>query len=177
MDHINKVHNINIEKLPLDNSSLESNVWLAGFTYADGHFQINLQGNYSLNKSLHLKRGRVKCTFSIKQRVIDKPTRDSCVPFMTQLANLFKCEIKYARENEMTFLTQADSKHHLTKSYFDKYPLLTSKWFDCLCFLQGLNYLGKGLTNKEIHEVQKIKSSMNRGRVNFNWEHLNNLKI
>jgi hypothetical protein len=35
----------------------------------------------------------------------------------------------------MTFLAQADSKHHLTKSYLDKYPLMTSKRLDYLCFL------------------------------------------
>lgn len=113
IDHLNITHNANIDKLPLDTSNLESNGWLSGFTDADGHFQISLQGNYSLNKSVHLKRGRVKCTFSIKQIVIDKPPGDFCV--MTEIANLFKCKIKYERENEMPFLAQADSKHNLTK--------------------------------------------------------------
>jgi LAGLIDADG DNA endonuclease family protein len=167
IDHINLIHNTNIEKLPLDNSNIESNSWLAGFTDADGHFQVSLEGVYGLNKSL--SRGRVKCTFSIKQRVIDKPTGDSCVPFMLKIAELFQCKIiKYKSKNEMTFLAQADSKHYLTKSYFDKYPLMTSKHLDYLCFLQGLNYLGKRLTDQEIIEIQRIKSSMNKNRTYFN---------
>lgn len=119
IDHINIVHNTNIDKLPLDNSSIESNAWLAGFTDADGNFLISLEGVYGLNKSL--SRGRVKCTFSIKQRVIDRPTGDSCVPIMSKIAKYFQCNINYKSENEMTFLAQADSKHFLTKFYFDKW--------------------------------------------------------
>jgi len=172
IDHINLIHKTNIEKLPLDNSNIESNSWLAGFTDADGHFQINLGGTYGLNKVV--SRGRVKCTFSIKQRVIDKPTGDSCVPFMAKIAEFFQCKIIiYKSKNEMTFFAQANSKHYLTKSYFDKYPLMTSKRLDYLCFLQGLNYLGKRLTDQEIIEIQKIKGSMNRNRTYFNWDHLN----
>jgi hypothetical protein len=68
----------------------------------------------------------------------------------------------------MTFLAQADNKHHLTKSYFHKYPLMTSKHLDYLCFIQGLDYIGKRLTNKEIIRIQKIKSYMNKGITHFN---------
>jgi hypothetical protein len=175
IDHVNIIHNTNIEKLPLDNSNIETNPWLSGFTDADGHFQISLEGNYGLNKSLSADRGRVKCIFSIKQRVIDKRTGDSCVSFMSKIAEFFQCNIKYESENEMTFLAQADSKHYITKSYFKKYPLMTSKRLDYFCFLQGLNYLGKRLTDQEVIEIQMIKSSMNRNRTYFNWEHLNAL--
>jgi LAGLIDADG endonuclease len=174
IDRINMIHNTNIEKLPLDNSNIESNAWLAGFADADGHFQISLEGVYGSNNSLC--RGRVKCIFSIKQRVIDRPTGDSCVPIMSKIAKYFQCNVNYASENEMTFLAQADSKHYLTKYYFDKYPLMTSKHLNYLCFLQGLNYLGKRLTNQEIIEIQAIKNSMNNNRTFYNWDHLNNLK-
>jgi len=68
----------------------------------------------------------------------------------------------------MTFLAQADSKHHLTKSYFDKYPLMTSKRLDYLCFIQALDYLGKRLIGAEAINIQKIKGSMNKNRTHFN---------
>jgi len=78
IDHLNLLYNTNIQKLPLDTSNLYSNAWLAGFTDADGNFSISLEGSYALvlseNKSQ--KIGRLKL-FSIKQRVIDKPTGDS----------------------------------------------------------------------------------------------------
>lgn len=47
----------------------------------------------------------------------------------------------------MIFLVQADSKHHLTKPYFDKYSLMTSKRLYSLCFRQALYYLVKRLAN------------------------------
>jgi hypothetical protein len=87
---------------------------------------------------------------------------------MSKIAEFFQCNVKYESENEMTFLAQSDSKHHLTKYYFDKYPLMTSKHLDYLCFLQGLNYLGKRLTDQEIIQIQTIKSSMNNNRTFYN---------
>jgi hypothetical protein len=87
---------------------------------------------------------------------------------MTEIADLFECNINYKAINEMVFLVQADSKHYLTKSYFDKFPLMSSKHLDYLCYLQGLPYLGKRLTSKEITEIQAIKISMNSKRTYFN---------
>lgn len=51
-------------------------------------------------------RKRVKFIFSIKQSMIDKPTGDSCVLFMSKIAYLFKCKIKYKSKNEVIFLAQ-----------------------------------------------------------------------
>lgn len=172
IDRINTKHSTSIEKLPLDNSNIFSHPWLTGMADSDGNFHISLEGVYGSNNSR--LRGRVKCSFSIKQRVIDKPTGLSCVPFMTEIADLFECNINYKAINEMVFLVQADSKHYLTKSYFDKFPLMSSKHLDYLCYLQGLPYLGKRLTSKEITEIQAIKNSMNSKRTYFNWDHLIN---
>lgn len=173
IDRINLIHNTEIKKLPLDTSSLGSNPWLAGMTDADGNFHIGLEGTYKHNNNNNL-RGRVKCTYSIKQRVIDKPTGLSCLAFMTEIADFFQCKINYKSTNAMTFLVQANSKHYLTKAYFNMYPLMTSKWLNYLCFLQGLDYLGKPLTDKEIVDIQNLKNSMNNKRTYFNWDHLIN---
>lgn len=175
IDHINLIHNTRIKKLPLDNSNLGYNPWLAGFTDADGNFIISLEGVYGLNNSK--VRGRVMCTFSIMQRVIDKPTDLSCLPFMTEIANFFQCKIIYKSDNALTFLVQADSKHYLTKSYLNKYPLMTSKRLNYLCFLEGLNYLGKRLTDNEIRDIQALKLSMNNKRTYYDWNHLKNLDV
>ena len=179
IDHINLLYNTNIEKFPLDDSSLGSNAWLAGFTCTDGHFQISLEDVYRFNKeyvSLVPKRARVKCTFSIKQRVVYNLTGDSFVPIMKKIADFFQCKLKYESKNEVTFQAQTDSKHYLIKSYFDKYLLMTSKYLDYLSYSQGLNYLGKRLTYEEVINIQNIKNSMNKNRTYFNWDHLNNLK-
>ena len=175
IDRINLKHNINIEKLPLDNCNLGSNPWLAGFTDADGHFHIDLEGIYGFTN--FLVKGRVKCTFSINQKVIDKPTGLSCLPFMTEIANFFQCKINFNGVNIMVFRVSANSKHYLIKSYFDKYSLMTNKRYNYICFLRGLNYLGKRLTDKEIHacaEIQNFKNYMNNKRTYYNWDHLKN---
>ena len=54
---------------------------------------------------------------------------------------------------------------------------MTSKRLNYLCFIQGLNYLGKRLTNKEIEEIRKIKNSMNNKRTYYNWDHLNSFYL
>jgi len=118
-----------------------------------------LEGNYGLNKYISLAnpRGRIKCIFSIKQRAIDKPTGDSYVPFILKIADLFQCKIKYESENIIIFLAQVNSKHRLTKSYFDKYPLMISKHLGYLWVLQALDCLGKHLIDREIINIRAIK--------------------
>lgn len=172
IDQINMKHKVKIEKLPLDNSELDSNPWLAGFTDADGNFHISLEGIYGSNESF--SRGRVKCGFAITQSTMYKLTGESCVPFMTDIANLFQCKLNYRAGNTIAFVAGADSKHNLTINYFSKYPLMSSKYINYLDFLKGLEYLGKPLTDEEILEVQKIKNSMNNKRTYYNWDHLKN---
>lgn len=88
---------------------------------------------------------------------------------MTNIADLFKWKIKYESLNARTFLAQADSKHHLTKSHFDKYSLMTSKRLYYLCFIQALDYMGKRLTGTEAINIQNIKGSMYKNGTHFNW--------
>jgi hypothetical protein len=89
-------------------------------TDANGNFYISLDGVYGLNNSI--VRGRVKCTFSINKRVIDKAAGLSCVPFMTEIANFFQCKMNFIGENLMIIRVSANSKHYLTKLYFEKFP-------------------------------------------------------
>lgn len=69
---------------------------------------------------------------------------------MVNIANFLQTKILFKENNAMVFNTQTKNNHYLTKEYFDKYPLMISKYLDYLCFLKGLNYLGRGLTEKEI---------------------------
>ena len=141
-------------------------------TEVGGNFHISLMGIYGLNNLI--TRGRVICTYSIKQRLIDKLTGESCLPFMSKIADLFQCKVIHKVGNQIDFSAQANNKHYLVRSYFNKYPLMSSKYLDYLSYLQGQNYLSKSLTNKEIIEIQFIKNSMNNKRVFFNWDHLHN---
>lgn len=93
---------------------------------------------------------------------------------MTEIATMFKSKIYFNKDNSMNLQAQTHSNHSLVKSYFDKFPLMTSKYLDYLSFIQGLSYLGKSLTEEEIIKIQIIKNSMNSKRVYYNWDYLNN---
>ena len=65
--------------MPLDTSSLDSNAWLAGLIDTDGHFSIN-------------------------QSELNRVTKESNVPFMTQLAHFFQVNLNYKVENSPLFV-------------------------------------------------------------------------
>ena len=67
----------------------------------------------------------------------------------------------------VVFFVQSDKTHHLVTSYFTKYPLMSSKHLNYLCYEKSLNYLGKRLTQEEISELRNIKGSMNNKRTEF----------
>ena len=184
IDNLNLWRNANLLKLPLDDSSLDSNAWLAGFIDCDGHFSIKLSGCYSSDDSDI--RGRVQCLFSINQSEFSRVTGESNVAFMTKLAEFFQVNLNYKIENSPTFkqpaknivfYAQSDRKHYIIVSYITKFPLMTSKHLNYLAFFKGLNYLGKRLTREEILEVRFLKNSMNNKRTVYNWDHLNEFYV
>jgi len=184
IDNLNKWRNANLLKLPLDNSSLDSNAWLAGFIDCDGNFSIKLSGCYSSDDSD--VRGRVQCVFSLNQSELNRVTKESNVNFMTKLAEFFQVNLNYKTEyssafkepaKKIVFYAQSDRKHYIIVSYLTKFPLMTSKHLDYLAFFKGLNYLGKRLTREEILEVRSIKKSMNNERTEYNWDHLNDFYV
>lgn len=176
IDFINLRHNLNIEKLPLDNSNLDSNPWLSGFTDADGSFYIALHGKYRINPN-NRKSGEVRCSFNITQRIIDKLTNKSCTPFMSEIANLFTCKLYKTDLNIIRITVCNPNKLKLINSYFNKYPLMTSKYLNYLSYLEGFDYINRNLSDNEVSKIRAIKNSMNSKRIYFNWDHLNNFYI
>lgn len=184
IDNLNKWRNANLSKLPLDNSNLDSNAWLAGFIDSDGNFSIKLTGCYNSDDSDIL--GRVRCVFSLNQSEVNRVTKESNVNFMTKLAEFFQVNIYYKTENssvfkepakKVVFYAQSDRKHYIIVSYLAKFPLMTSKHLNYLAFFKGLNYLGKRLTREEILEVRSIKNSMNNKRTEYTWDHLKDFYV
>lgn len=182
IDNLNIFALRHIFKLPLDESDLYSNAWLAGFSDADGNFSVKLEGYYANNNLLN-KDNRIKCVFSINQREIYKRTNESFISIMSKLANFFKCNINYKLAKHpsfkipaklLVFYVQSNNKHYLVTKYFNKYPLMTSKYLNYLDYCKALSFLGKHLSLEEILNVRNIKNYMNNKRTYFNWDHLNN---
>lgn len=174
IDFVNLKHNLNIKKMPLDNSNLNSNPWLSGFVDADGCFYIGLLGKYSVSKN-NRKYGEVRCRFHLTQRIIDKLTGKSCIPFMTDIANIFRCRLYItSRHNTIRIVISKTDKLKLVNSYFNEHPLMTSKYLNYRSYMEGINYLNRQLSDDEIIEIQTIKGNMNTKRTHFNWDHLKN---
>jgi hypothetical protein len=175
IDNLNKWRGANLVKLPLDNSSIDSNAWLSGFIDTDGHFSIKLTGIYGSDDSVI--RGRVQCVFSINQSELNRVTGESNVPFMTALAKFFQVNLLHKIENAsasrgsaktISFFAQSDRKHFIITTYLSKFPLMSSKHLNYLSFFKALSYLGRQLTREEVLEIRAIKSSMNKSRTEYN---------
>lgn len=96
---------------------------------------------------------------------------------MSQLAQYFQVNLNYivfdslafkTPSNIIVFLAQPDKKHFLIISYLSKFPLMSSKHLNYLCFVKATEYLGKILTDQEISEIRLLKKSMNNNRTEYN---------
>nr|QJQ35272.1 LAGLIDADG endonuclease [Fusarium lactis] len=175
IDFINIRHNLDIAKLPLNKDNLDFSPWLSGFIDADGGFYIGLRGRYSIkNRDLNIP-GEVRCRFHLTQRITDKLTNESCIPFMTEIANYFTCKLYVSNQHNIANMMVSNiNVLKIINSYLNKYPLMTSKYLNYLCYLEGINYTKKYLSDDEIDKIQYLKSSMNTTRSYYNWDHLDN---
>lgn len=86
IDWLNLKHkDINIDKKPLDTSSLASNAWLSGFIEADGHFAVRT--------TVTAKYSRIECKFELCQRQIDH-NGNSNLYFLEEIAEFISVVVK-----------------------------------------------------------------------------------
>lgn len=85
-----------------------------------------------------------------------------------------------SREANNTYYTLAASSKvslNIIISYFNKYPLFSSKFLDYK-YLERVAHLiinGQHLTDEGIQIVEFVRSRMNTKRTDFNWDHFKNL--
>jgi len=91
IDYINEFQNLNILKLPLDNSYLSSNSWLAGFIDANGSFQLR-----STEKSIKIRK--VECRFELEQAQLDL-NKKSNFEIMEKIGSFLLCLVKETKKN------------------------------------------------------------------------------
>lgn len=170
IDKLNLNNSLEIPKLPIDNSSLDDNAWLAGFTEADGYFGVFIS-EYK-PKSEDRKRSqsrRVKCRFAIEQRQFDRPTNSSCKPYMKMIANFFNVTLLENTRTTFnipnsTYYIHVESREKLSKviAYFDKYPLMGEKGLDYQDFktVYSLILTNNHLTDLGREEIKRIVTNI-----------------
>jgi hypothetical protein len=123
--------NIVIYKLPIDNSPLESNSWLAGFSCCEGTFEVRTSDDGV--------RRNFSTVFSISQSRIDTHLFKAYEQIMSTIAKflLAKLSIVYISTydrlgKQASWRAKSTSQRGSTVvvNYFSKYPLFNSKQLD-----------------------------------------------
>ena len=148
---INENDNSSIVCLGLDQSPIDSNSWLAGFTDADGSFSITVCDRKKNGKIL---RTSVQTFFRIelKQNYSREVTQDqggaSYFNILTNIAAFFTVNL-YTRTRFLgdkvyyafMVLGHNSRSHDIVRNYFDRFPLYSSKYlaYKDWCYVQDLH--------------------------------------
>jgi hypothetical protein len=87
---------------------------------------------------------------------------------MTNIANHFNSKLYYNKGNSVYFSANTEKNNPAVEYYFSKYPLMTSKYLNYLCYKEGLSYKGRRLNQEEISKIRLLKGSMNSKRIYYN---------
>lgn len=172
-----------IVKLSLDDSSLESNPWLAGFIEADGNFYCSF---YLNSKGI---AEVVKSYMRVSQKQLYKNTSDklkennSNFQIMNKIREFLDVknvnEIKRIKENyvEIAYEVRTTKKIScdILINYLSVYSLFSSKHQDFLDWRE-FHRIRLSREYKTIEGTSKLiflKNSMNTKRTQFNWDSLN----
>lgn len=182
------ISNSNVNLLPIDESSIDSNSWLAGFTDADGNFSITITTRKKNNK---LGANRVQTFFRIElrqsyHREVDQNLGGtSYFSILTKISAYLNVNLYTRTRNvgdkvyySFMVISHNNSSHEQVRNYFNKFPLFSSKYlaYKDWCKVQDIQLEKKFVVNY-IEECKEIKSRFNNNRKLFNWDHLENLTL
>lgn len=170
-----------LEIRPLDNSSIDSNAWLSGFTDADGNFSINIHLRNNKNKT----RVQLFYRLEIRQNYHRSDPEENKVSYYKIMSilseylgvNVFSRNRIIKDRHYYTYIVMAPNKNSKLKliEYFNKFPLLSSKYLDYLDWLHIFNLqLSQCLTTLYLEQAIKIRKNFNSTRTTYSWLHLNN---
>ena len=176
---LSKIYPLYIKSI--DVSSIDSNPWLSGFSDADANFSINIHKRSNKNST----RVQLYYRLEIKQtyhRLNEEKERLSFFPIISQIALFLKTNLlsrtRIQKDKQhYSFVVMAHSKQSLDLiiDYFNKYPLLSSKYLDFQSWvyvlkLQQIN----SITSSYLEKAIIIKKDFNKTRTSYNWDHLKN---
>ena len=179
---LNNKYHYNIPINSVDTSSLNSNGWLSGFIDADGGFKVRYTEKRIDEKTNKvLTKGRIEVRFALEQRKsIGLHKNESYKPIMLNIQSFFDIttDLRESKHNEgkTYWIIEVSSLNRLNLliQYLNNHPLLTAKQNDFKDWLKVYQLI---IEKKHLSEdgkllIKKIKSSMNKKREVFNWNHL-----
>lgn len=178
--------NYTLECLPLDNSPIDSNSWLAGFSDGDANFSITLTDRKKKGK---VTSKRLQTFFRIELRQNYHRGESSSSSYFDILSiiaeylgvNLLSRTRQQGDKVFFAFMVIAHSSisHTKVRAYFDRFPLYSSKYlaYKDWTYLQDLRLSGGVFTSEQIAEVLFIKSQFNSKRKVYDFSHLESLTL
>ena len=162
-----------ISLLPLDDSPIESNSWFAGFSDADGSFDIRYTDG--------LKKLRIASRFRIDQRKVDPISGESYEPIFTKISIFLgtkKVNYRNIKGREYLNVSASSVKSiKILKEYFNKHSLISSKYLN----FKDWEKVSDMILNKEHfknkEKVKLIKNGMNNLRTKVNFDHLSHIRF
>ena len=170
-----------LEIKPLDNSNIDSNAWLTGFTDADGNFYINihLRSNKNLTRVQLFYRLEIRQSYHRSESEENKVSYYKIMSILSEYlaVNVFSRNRIIKDRHFYSYIVMAHNKNSKLKliEYFNKYPLISSKYLDYLDWLHIFNLQQThSLTTLYLEEAIKIRKNFNSTRTTYTWDHLNN---
>lgn len=182
-------HDYQIPLLPVDNSPIKDNSWLAGFTEADGSFYIRatekplrIAPAYYLEQKLIPGPCLLGVTPGSEGGLIDQGISSAAPPgnqeVMEKIANYFLTTSKHKERPgkgiSYRLRTTSLAGNLVLMEYFNTFPLFGAKRLDYQDWCQAVDLIVKGnhRSPKALLAIQEIKAGMNDNRTFFQWEHL-----
>lgn len=181
------IHSIEIKSN--DISEIDSNAWLSGFSDADANFSINIHRRTNKNRVQLYYKLEIKQTYNkldlYENKVSFFPIMSKIAGFLGVSVNSRNRVLNSNNKEFYSFTVVAHNKNSLLKitNYFNKFPLLSSKYLDYKDFqellilsLQTINQNNSPLFAEYLNEVMKIRKDFNSTRTTYHWSHLKNCK-
>ena len=174
-----------IECLAIDNSLIDSNGWLAGFSNDDANFFITLT---DCKKNGKVTSKKVQTFFRIElsqnyHRGEDK-TNISYFIIPSLIIEYLKVNLytRIRKKRDKLFyafmvIAHGSISHKKVRAYLDKFVLYSFEYlvYQDWISVQDLRRPGGILTNQQITEVEFIKSQFNSNRKTYDFSHLESL--
>jgi LAGLIDADG endonuclease len=176
-----------LDCLPLDESNIENNNWLSGFTDAKGNFSINIQQHKNKNSSRVQPFFRIDIiqNYHYHRKNITTGENLSYYFIMSKISNYLNvnlCSRSRSINDKFysSFNLMAVNQNSLdiTINYFNKFPLLSSKYLDYLDWLKIVELRkNSSQTSSYLDIATQTRKDFNKSRVTFSWKHLINCYI
>jgi len=172
-----------LETYPLDLSKIESNSWFAGFSDADANFSINIHKRSNKDST----RVQLYYRLEIRQNYHRFSTKSiyqepSYFPLMSEIAKYLGVNV-YSRSRDIkdkiyysyTVISHNKNSNLKIIDYFNKFPLLSSKFLDYSSFKELLKLQTENsLTSTYLEKAINIRKDFNKTRTTYNWDHIKN---